>query len=96
MSRSQACFLKPELGTTRDWAHIIISGPEKNTELEGSEPGDITILPRRKGGKSPSNPPTERAPVVLTRTVLEGFFEMPLSAAAKELVRFKHDRKLGE
>ncbi len=93
MSSSQE-FLKPELVTTRNWAHVIKLNTENSTDLEGSEAGDIAILPRRKAGES--NPRKERAAVVLTRTVLEGYFEMPLSAAAKELVRFNHDLELGE
>lgn len=48
---------------------------------------DYAILPRRKAGQSV--PVGERAPVLLTKSVLSNYFGMPLSAAAKELVR-KH------
>jgi hypothetical protein len=60
----------------------------------GLEKGDYAILPRRKAGQLV--PVGERAAVVMTRVVLEGYFGMPLSAAAKELVRirFKRDRDL--
>ena len=46
---------------------------------------DYAILPRRKAGQSV--PLGERAPVLLTKSVLANYFGMPLSAAAKELVR---------
>ncbi len=45
---------------------------------------DIAILPRRKAGQIAVV--RERAPVMLTRSVLENYFGMPLNVAAKELV----------
>jgi hypothetical protein len=45
---------------------------------------DFAILPRRKAGQVAAV--KERAPVMLTRSVLENYFGMPLSVAAKELV----------
>ncbi len=50
-----------------------------------TEMRDYAILPRRKAGQSVAV--GERAPVLLTKSVLSNYFGMPLSAAAKELVR---------
>ncbi len=46
---------------------------------------DYAILPRRKAGQP--LPSGERAPVLLTKSILSNYFGMPLSAAAKELVQ---------
>jgi hypothetical protein len=42
---------------------------------------DFAITPRRRSGQD------RRAPVVLTRELIESYFTMPLSAASKDLVR---------
>ena len=54
---------------------------------------DYAILPRRKAGQSV--PLGERAPVLLTKEVLANYFQMPLSAAAKELVSNEISRAVG-
>mmetsp|Transcript_43142 Transcript_43142/g.90306 ORF Transcript_43142/g.90306 Transcript_43142/m.90306 type:complete len:363 (-) Transcript_43142:25-1113(-) len=56
---------------------------DPNVQLNHSEMRDYAILPRRKAGQSVAV--GERAPVLLTKSVLSNYFGMPLSAAAKEL-----------
>ncbi len=58
---------------------------DATVQLSHAEMRDYAILPRRKAGQSV--PVGERAPVLLTNSVLSNYFGMPLSAAAKELVR---------
>ena len=73
---------------TSSWTSAIRLHTETQPYLEKSDAGDYAVLPRRKAGQSV--PLGERAAVVLTKSVLEGYFGMPLSAAAKELVRFNY------
>jgi hypothetical protein len=65
---------------------IVMQSTNSYENRNGSEGlKDYAILPRRKAGQTP--PAGERAPVLLTNEVLSKYFCMPLSAAAKELVR---------
>ena len=50
---------------------------------------DFAILPRRK---AKDQNPVGRAPVLLTKPLLEKYFGMSLSSASKELVRSAHMR----
>jgi hypothetical protein len=52
--------------------------------FDSNKDRDFAILPRRKAGQV--TVVRERAPVMLTRAVLENYFGMPLSVAARELV----------
>jgi hypothetical protein len=45
---------------------------------------DFAILPRRKAGQP--IPPSERGPVIVTKSLLENYFGRPLIDAATELV----------
>ena len=76
------------------WTGAIRLHAEAHHGLGKCDAADYAVLPRRKAGQS--IPLGERAAVVLTRSVLEGYFDMPLSAAAKELVSFDPDRELEE
>jgi hypothetical protein len=76
-------YPQPEHGNANAWPSLHA---EKLPDVENRGTGDYAILPRRKAGQS--IPLGERAAVVLTKAVLEGYFGMPLSKAAKELVRF--------
>jgi len=53
--------------------HVLFSSPQGHLE-------DFAITPRRRSGQD------RRAPVVLTRELIESYFTMPLSAASKDLV----------
>ena len=85
---------QPEPEVTSAWTSAIRIHTELHLDLEKSDPGDYAILPRRKAGQS--TPMGERAAVVLTRSVLESYFGMPLNAAAKELVRFSPTREFSK
>ncbi len=54
--------------------------------LEIFDDCDFAIHPRRKSGQP--IPPTDRGPVILTRSLLENYFGMPLIDVAKNLVMF--------
>lgn len=53
--------------------HVLFPSPQGHLE-------DFAITPRRRSGQD------RRAPVVLTRELIESYFTMPLSAASKDLV----------
>jgi len=60
----------------------FVSGPRSRSSTPSSPSGaldDFAITPRRRSGQD------RRAPVVLTRELIESYFSMPLSAASKDL-----------
>ena len=52
---------------------------------------DITIFPRRKAGQDKLG--SNRPPIVISRTVLESYFNMPQQKVCEKLVRFSPQRR---